>query len=124
MALASSALLHGQQTESTAPTGLPDDWTHHHLFFSNPETETEAIRNATYLDWLQIVNNPRYVFQQLKRRLPVQGPAAAEVATIQDEARTREAFQVEERAAEASAVARWKVKRPFKSSVTNDWSMV
>ncbi len=25
-------------------TGMPDDWTHHHLVFANPGTEQEAIR--------------------------------------------------------------------------------
>ena len=48
-------------------TGVPDDWTHHHLVFSNPGTEQDAIRQSKHEQWLKIVNDPRYVIQQLKR---------------------------------------------------------
>lgn len=64
-------------------TGVPNDWTHQHLVFSNPGTEEEAIRNGTYDDWVKIVNNPRYLMQQLRRHAPAQGPAAQEVARIE-----------------------------------------
>ena len=63
--------------------GLPDDWSHHHVVFSNPGTEREALENATYDDWLKVVNDPRYVIQQLKRGAPAQGPAAEDVARIE-----------------------------------------
>jgi len=58
-------------------TGVPDDWTHHRLVFSNPGTEQEAIKNGTHDRWLSIVNDPRYILQQLHRGQPAQGPAAA-----------------------------------------------
>src|SRR5271170_607690 len=61
-------------------TGQPEDWTHHHLVFSNPGTEDEAIRNGTHEEWLRIVNDPRYILHQLKRRQPAQGPAREAVA--------------------------------------------
>lgn len=57
-------------------TGLPDDWTHHHVLFSDPGTEEEAIQSDRYDGWQKIVNEPRYVIQQLKKNLPVRGPAA------------------------------------------------
>jgi hypothetical protein len=66
-------------------TGIPDDWTHHHIVFSNPGTEAEAIKNGTHDRWLRIVNDPRYQLQQLQRgqgtapspsRLGSQPPAA------------------------------------------------
>jgi hypothetical protein len=57
--------------------GVPDDWTHHHVIF-NPGTEQEAIQSGHYEQWQKIVNEPRYVIQQLKKNLPVQGPAAAD----------------------------------------------
>ena len=60
-------------------TGLPDDWTHHHLVFSDPGTEQDAIKSGTHDRWLKVVNDPRYVIHQLKRNLPVQGPAAQDV---------------------------------------------
>jgi hypothetical protein len=49
-------------------TGVVDDWSTHHLIFSNPGTEEEAVRNGTHARWLSIVNNPRYIMQQMKRR--------------------------------------------------------
>jgi hypothetical protein len=64
-------------------TGIPDDWTHHHIVFSNPGSEQEAIRNGTHARWLTIVNDPRYIIQQLQRGQPAQGPSAAAVAQIE-----------------------------------------
>ena len=82
-------------------TGLPEDWTHHHVVFSDPGTEAEAIRNGTYLEWLRITSDPRYIVQQLRRRLPAQGPAAREVARIEEEARAEAAAQTQEVITEA-----------------------
>ena len=65
--------------------GIPNDWSHHHLVFSNPGTEQDAIKNGTHDRWLSIVNDPRYIIQQLKRRA-AQGPAAADIASIQETA--------------------------------------
>jgi len=62
--------------------GVPHDWSHHHLVFSNPGTEGEALANGTYDGWLKIVNEPRYIMQQLQRRAPAQAPAAEDVARI------------------------------------------
>ena len=64
-------------------TGIPDDWTHHHIVFSNPGAEDEAIKNGTHDRWLRIVNDPRYILQQLHRGQPAQGPAAAAVAGLE-----------------------------------------
>ncbi|MGA2373349.1 MAG: hypothetical protein ABSG11_22045 [Candidatus Korobacteraceae bacterium] len=36
--------------------------------FSNPGTFEEAIKNGTYDQWVQILNNPRYQMQQMKRQ--------------------------------------------------------
>jgi len=60
-------------------TGLADDWTHHHLVFSNPGTQEDAVKNGTYDQWSKIVTEPRYVLQQLKKGLPAQGPSSQEV---------------------------------------------
>jgi hypothetical protein len=59
-------------------TGVPDDWTHHHVIFANPGTEQDAIQSGHYAQWQKIVNEPRYVIQQLKKGLPIQGPAAVD----------------------------------------------
>jgi hypothetical protein len=47
--------------------GLVDDWSTHHVKFSNPGTEADAIRNGTHDKWLRIVSDPRYQMQQLRR---------------------------------------------------------
>src|SRR5208282_358661 len=47
--------------------GLPDDWTHHYLVFSNPGTEQQATESGRYEQWLKIVNDPRFIMQQIKR---------------------------------------------------------
>ena len=46
--------------------GLVDDWTHHHVIFSNPGTMTEAIAQGRYEQWHRTVNDPRYVMQWMK----------------------------------------------------------
>ena len=69
--------------------GIPSDWSMHHVIFSNPGTEQEAIANGSYERWLKVVNDPRYIFQQLKRGEPVQGPAAEAVAAIEAQARAQ-----------------------------------
>jgi hypothetical protein len=47
--------------------GLPDDWTHHYLVFSNPGTAQQAIENGKFEEWLKIVDDPRFILQQIKR---------------------------------------------------------
>ncbi len=61
-------------------TGIPEDWSTHHVSFGNPGTEQDAIQSGHYQEWLKIVNDPRYVMQQLRKKLPVQGPAAVDAA--------------------------------------------
>lgn len=72
----------------TQISGLPDDWSHHHVIFSNPGTAQEATQKGTYDHWFSIVNDPRYVIQQLKRHAPAQGPAGQDVAKIEEGARS------------------------------------
>jgi len=62
-----------------AVSGIPEDWSHRHIVFSNPGTEQEAVQSGRHEQWQKIVNNPRYVMQQMGRNAPVHGPAAAEV---------------------------------------------
>ncbi len=47
--------------------GIPEDWSTHHVKFSDPGSEADAIRNGTHAQWLRIVNDPRYQMQQLRR---------------------------------------------------------
>jgi len=107
--------------------GLPNDWSHHHLVFSNPGTEQDAIQNGTYDDWLRIVNNPRYIMQQLKQRSPAQGPAAEYVARMNEMARAQEAAASEELIApefrDPILPVPPKPVRPPKAKIHRDWSM-
>ncbi len=57
-------------------TGTPDDWSHRYAVFSDPGTEQDALRSGRYEQWQNVVNNPRYVIQQLKRNARVEGPAS------------------------------------------------
>ena len=57
-------------------TGTPDDWSHRYAVFSDPGTEQDALRSGRYEQWQNVVNNPRYVIQQLKRNVRVEGPAS------------------------------------------------
>jgi hypothetical protein len=95
-------------------TGLVDDWSHHHLVFSNPGTADEAIKNGTYEQWLKITKDPRYIMHQLKRGLPAQGLASEAVAM---------------RASQAVAIASMQAPRGPQApstkpaTVKKDWSM-
>jgi hypothetical protein len=108
--------------------GLPDDWSHHHLVFSNPGTEEDASRDGRYDEWLRIVNDPRYIMQQLKRRSPAQGPAADYVAKMNELGRVREAPGSVDLAEGRLQDPLRLVKdprpiRPVKAEIHRDWSM-
>jgi len=62
--------------------GVPEDWSNHHLIFSNPGTEEDAIKNGTHDRWLKIVNDPRYILQQMKRSSGVKALADPETASL------------------------------------------
>lgn len=47
--------------------GLVEDWTHHHAIFSTPGREEDAIAKGKHEDWQRIVNNRRYLMQQIRR---------------------------------------------------------
>lgn len=63
--LALATVTSGQQ--AALPLGVPDDWTHGHVVFSNPGTFAEAVQNGTYDQWARVVSDPRFVLQQRKR---------------------------------------------------------
>jgi hypothetical protein len=59
----------GQEAADTpAPGGgYIDDWTHHHVVFSNPGTREDAVKHGTLDKWQKITNDPRYQLQLSKR---------------------------------------------------------
>jgi hypothetical protein len=57
-----------EATEPAAPNAAyVDDWTHHHLVFSNPGTRDDAVKRGKLEKWQAITNDPRYQLQQAKR---------------------------------------------------------
>ena len=67
-ALSSSMLAHSQTVGNPA-VGVPEDWSHHHVLFSNPGTFDDAMRSRTIDQWSKVANEPRYKIQQLRRSL-------------------------------------------------------
>ena len=103
---------------NTKITGLPTDWSHRHVIYGNPGTEQDAIRNGTHEQWLRIVNDPRYVVQNLKKGLPVQGPAHQDV-----EMRQRIAAQFRTRGPRDGRDFRRQKPDPASVMMHRDWSM-
>ncbi len=58
----------GAQDDQSQPKGVPDDWSHHHVIFSDPGTMQDALANGTYEHWYQITSNPRFQMQKAKRQ--------------------------------------------------------
>jgi hypothetical protein len=102
-------------------TGLPDDWSHHRVVFSDPGTAYDAMRNGRYNDWFTTVNDPRYVMQQMKRGLPAQGPSADDVARFHE---TRKAAW-EAEAEKHNRQREWDKdgKQQWQPAINKDWSM-
>jgi len=55
------------QQNQSPHVGLVDDWSHHHVIFSNPGTLEDAMMNGRREAWQRIVNDPRYRMQQVRR---------------------------------------------------------
>ncbi len=56
-----------QNSSANQAGGVPFDWSHHHVSFSQPGTADEALRSGTYHRWLTITSDPRYELQQRRR---------------------------------------------------------
>ncbi|AEU35824.1 hypothetical protein [Granulicella mallensis] len=68
-ALLAACITMSAPAQQNPPPGghLVDDWTHHHVIFSDPGTEQDAIKKGRHAEWLRIVNDPRYRMQQIRR---------------------------------------------------------
>jgi len=64
-------------------SGVPEDWSSHHVVFSDPGTEEAAIKAGRHDKWLKTVNDPRYLMQQLRRNAAVRGPLADDAANME-----------------------------------------
>jgi hypothetical protein len=82
LGILSGALAAAAQNNSIQPLhfGLPEDWSHHHLVFSNPGSFQDAEANGNFERWSEIVGSVRYQQQQMstlnRGRLPVAEPLA------------------------------------------------
>src|SRR4030095_15263284 len=64
----------------TSPAaGLPQDWSHRHLIYSNPDTREEAAAKGTLDEWVKKANDPRFVLQLEKKQ--AQAERGTNVAT-------------------------------------------
>jgi hypothetical protein len=95
-------------------TGVPEDWSFHHLVFSDPGSAQDATQAGRYNEWLQIVNDPRYIMQQLKRNNAARGPFANDVAW-------RESLRARSKQHHAPG-SPWGASQPPKSTLKQDWS--
>ena len=125
MALLSAAAFCSPAHSQSAPsvrvgnvyiTDIPEDWSHHYVVFSDPGTEQDALQSGRYAQWENVVNNPRYVIQQLKRNARVHGPASLDAdyryRWIQEEAGDGAPFWIIDRAR----------RRRGLSEIRKDWS--
>lgn len=55
------------QQKNMQTVGLPTDWTHKHVIFSNPGTFEQATQGENRVNWYGIVNDLRYQLQQARR---------------------------------------------------------
>lgn len=65
--LACVAMSTSAQQNQPAGGSLVEDWSHHHMVFSNPGTEHDAFLNGQHEEWRRLVNDPRYRLQQIRR---------------------------------------------------------
>ncbi len=72
MSLLFVPLLWGQD-HPAQKTGFPDDWSHHHVVFSDPGTSEQAAHSGALDRWQRITTDPRYVLQRAKRDAAAKG---------------------------------------------------
>ena len=76
-----------RQAASQHLVGVVDDWSFHHLVFSNPGTYEQAAKDpAAYAKWLTIRNDTRFILQQMKRHAEATGGFSREMRTRGEEA--------------------------------------
>lgn len=77
--VANEVVQHNLNEWITKGNGIPEDWSHHHLVFSNLVSEEDAMADGTHDRWLNTVSDPRYILQLMKRNggLKVEAEAAS-----------------------------------------------
>jgi hypothetical protein len=76
-----------RQPASEHRVGVVDDWSFHHLVFSNPGTYEQAAKDpAALAKWLTIHYDTRFILQQMKRHAEATGGFSREMRTGGEEA--------------------------------------
>lgn len=95
--------------------GLVEDWTYHHVVFSNPGTLEDAIKNGRGERWERIVSDPRYRMQWVKRYAASEGLTADDTAVLQAPSKVELPVGVFDK--------KWKEKEGFsRTTLHADWS--
>jgi hypothetical protein len=63
----SKAVAVGAPSTAKPTVGVPEDWSHHHLIFSNPGTFADAMKSGSFEKWYRAIADPRFNFQKIKR---------------------------------------------------------
>jgi hypothetical protein len=93
--------------------GVVEDWSTHHVVYTNPGTATEALAQGRFVEWYRLVNQPRYIMQQLRR-----DPLLRATVTAPDFAARAALLRGSMEASDALMVAR---KRPH-PTLKKDWN--
>lgn len=93
--------------------GFVDDWSHHHVVYTNPGTAAEALAQGRFEQWYMTVNNPRYIMQEMRRHPMLRAMAAA------PDFASRVAL-LRSTSVDSSAMAN--AKKPPEGTLTNDWN--
>jgi hypothetical protein len=114
--LVGTTLLCAQDVKNaqTGVPGVPEDWSHRHVVFSNPGTADQAIKAGRYEEWLRIVNDPRFQLQRMKRE-------AAAKANLNPGQLLRPAEA--ETGAEAQASEARPLRKRARNNLHRDWSV-
>ena len=65
--IAVAVLASGPSFAQNETAGYPEDWTHHHVVFSDPGTLENALISGSYYSWRNVVTDPRFAHQRNKR---------------------------------------------------------
>ncbi len=121
MVVAGSIPMRGQEAPAQRP-GAVDDWSHHHVVFSNPGSREDAVRNGTLDRWLRVTSSVRYQMQVARR-----SSAARTVSTGQlSGAQAQASFMAGTDAAAGSSASLRQVPALSKKAgvpVHKDWSV-
>lgn len=99
--------------------GMPDDWSHRYLVFSDPGTEEQAIASGTYDHWVNIINNPRYTLQHMKRDPTVRTFIIDELGLRTERSSASDIIKAESSGPEGAVQIG--LTKPQKSKIKKDW---